>query len=322
VVQKIRVAVAGVGVFGREHLRAVARLPGVVLAGIAEADATAAQAAAVGSSVPVVASVGELLDGAEVDGLIVATPGNTHVAIALEALARGIPVLLEKPVAQSAAESVALVQAAAASTGFVLPGHILRYSDAHRRFADLIGSGSVGRILSISARRHRDDRHAARYRDDPILMTMVHDIDLAIWLNGGLPAGNVLATRLPKGTSRSETIATVVRRDEPSWRFSTAWTFPPVSQPPDRIEVIGEEGSAELDAGLAIRAYGVNPGVFDVSDGDPDQPILAEVAYFADCIRNAREPAAVTLREAVAGLSVADAVAASLASGGLVRLAP
>jgi predicted dehydrogenase len=323
VTKKIRLAVAGAGAFGREHLKAIARLADITLAGVADVHLPAAEAAsAAAGGVPTATDPGELLDRVQPDGLIVATPGNTHVAVATAALARGIPVLLEKPVAPTRAESAALVKAAAESTGFVLPGHILRFSDAHRRFADIVRSGTLGRVLSISARRHRDDSHAVRYRDDPVLMTMIHDIDLAIWLTAGAPAGKVLATRAPGETSRSETIATVARADAPTWRFSTAWTFPPISQPPDRIEVIGENGSAELDAGIAIRTYGAKPAVVDISGGDPDQAILTEVTYFADCIRSARKPAAVTLPEAVAGLAVADAIMASLASGGLATLTP
>src|SRR5690606_15988298 len=154
-----------------------------------------------------------------------ATPGRLHVSLARLALADGIPVLVEKPVAMTAAEAETLAPLAATSRGFLLPGHILRFSAIHRAFVDIARSPEIGPILSMTARRHRDDSHAARYADDPVLMTMIHDIDLALWITGA-GVGDVLAFRRPEGQRRSETLMTAVGAAGAVWRLATAWTFP------------------------------------------------------------------------------------------------
>jgi predicted dehydrogenase len=118
---------------------------------------------------------------------------------------------------------------------------------------------------------------------------------------------------------RSETLMTASDDKGAVWRLSTAWTFPQESCPPDRIEVIGERGSVEMEVGGAIHVYGAAPRQIDVSGADPDQPLRSELAYFVECIHAGREPTVVTLADAVAGLRTADAAIASLTSGETVR---
>jgi predicted dehydrogenase len=317
--ERARLIVAGAGAFGREHIAALSRTPQAEIVGIADIRTGAAEDAAARYG------VGDwdtdamtLVERLRPDGLIVATPGSTHVALATSALAAGAAVLVEKPVGQNAAEARSLMESAARSKAFVLPGHILRFSDAYRTFVEIARSDEIGPILSVTARRHRDDSHAARYADDPVLMTMIHDIDLAIWITGA-NATDVLAHRRPPRNTRSETLMTAVDGKGAVWRLSTAWTFPAASCPPDRIEVIGEQGSVELEVGAAIRAFGSEPRLIDISGADPDQPLKAELSYFIECIRSGTEPQVVTLADAVAGLETADAVLASLASGERVR---
>lgn len=319
---RVRLAVAGAGAFGREHIRMLAASPDVEIVGIADANRAAAEAAARDFGATEIASdANEMTSRLKPDGLIVATPGPTHVAIAGHALGLGIPVLVEKPVAMTPADATALVEAEGASASFVMPGHVLRFSEPHRRFVEIARSDDVGPILSVTARRHRDDSHAVRYAEDPVVMTMIHDIDLAIWI-AGRPVGptRVAASRRPQGTSRSETLATVQGETGAIWRLATAWVFTTDSCPSDRIEVVGERGSVELDVDGRISVFGVNPRTIDVTV-DYDAALATEHSHFVDCIRSGKPPTAVTLGEAVAGLSVAGAVLASLEGGGATVVA-
>lgn len=317
--EKVRLVVAGAGAFGREHIRIASRMDGVDLAGVADINAAAAEDAARQFGVADWATDAvDLVRQIRPDGLIVATPAITHVPIAAAAVERDIPVLLEKPVAPSMAEAAVLADAASRSRAFVLPGHVLRFSEPHRRFVELARSDAVGPILSITARRHRDESHATRYADDPVLMTMIHDIDFCHWITGARIQG-ALATRRPPGQSRSETVMTATDDRGAVWRLSTAWVFPAESCPPDRIEVIGERGSVELEVGNMIRLYGTAPLEADISGADPDQPLAKELAYFIDCIRSRQPPETVTLADALAGLATAEAVLIALRTGELFR---
>ena len=98
--------VAGAGAFGREHLRILARMNDVTIAGVGDIDAMVAQRAAQRHDVAdwttdTISMVKELRP----HGMIVATPGASHVTLASHALSLGIPVLVEKPVAMSAGDA-------------------------------------------------------------------------------------------------------------------------------------------------------------------------------------------------------------------------
>ncbi|WP_119391338.1 Gfo/Idh/MocA family protein [Taklimakanibacter lacteus] len=317
----MRLALAGAGLFGEEHLRALARIEGVEVAAIADINGKAAQGAAERHGVKDWGTdIIPLIDRHRPDGLIIATPGHTHVPLAKAALARGIPVLVEKPVAMTAADAALLAEADAKGPAFVLPGHVLRFSEPHRMIFDVIASGAIGRVLSFASRRYRDDSHALRYTDiDPIMMTMIHDIDLALWMTGAF-VSEVLARRSPADRQhRSHTLMTAGGRNGASWSLTTAWTFPGEALPPDRIEIVGEQGGIDFETATYIRQYGTSPRSIDLA-GQEDVSLIAEDSCFVDCIRKGKRPGIVTSGDAYAGLQIAEAAMASLREGGIVRL--
>lgn len=311
----VRLALAGAGLFGQEHLGVIDRIPDVEVVAIADRNEVAAKTAADRHGVlHWGADILPLLEKHRPDGVIIASPGQTHVPLALGALALGIPALVEKPMAMTAAEAQMLVEADAKGPGFVLPGHVLRFSSPHRRIADIITSGEIGRVLSLYARRHRDDSHAVRYPDiDPIMMTMIHDIDLAVWMTGG-SASEVQAWRSPEGVQRSQTLVTARGDHGAVWQLATSWTYPGEAAP-DRIEIVGERGGIDFETGAHIRQYGDTPRHIDLAEFGPDDSLFNEDSYFVSCLRTGTRPSIVTAQDALAGLKVAAAALASLGKG-------
>ncbi|MBN8997372.1 MAG: Gfo/Idh/MocA family oxidoreductase [Rhizobiales bacterium] len=317
---KVRIAVAGAGRFGREHIRTLAGMDDVAIAGIAEPDEAARRDVAAAHDVETAAAdIGDILERTKPDGLVIASPAHTHVQIACMALARNIPILLEKPVGMSVADADLLIAAEKASRGFVLPGHILRFAAPYRTTIAIAQSGEIGDILSVSARNHRDDSHAARYPDiDPVLMTMIHDIDLAIWATGSVLA-SVLACRCPPETFRSETL--VLGKDARGclWQMSNAWTYPTLDAPPDRLEIVCDQGSVELEFGSRIRVSGKHSRSIDLKAAAPDNELRNELAAFVAGVRAGTHPGVVTLAEARLGLIAAEAIVRSFTLGEMVR---
>jgi predicted dehydrogenase len=308
---RVRIALAGAGAFGHEHLKRLAANPDIEIAGIAETSAENAQSAAAAFGIARIEhDARALITRDKPDGLIIATPGPTHVPLALAALEAGIPVLVEKPVAMNAADAEALELAEAQSSTFVLPGHVLRFSQHHRMLLEIANSAQIGRMLSFTSRRHRDDGHATRYGDvDPVLMTMVHDIDLALWMTGaGILAAHSL--RQPPDTARANTMMLAAGRSGVTWHLHASWTFAGTATPPDRVEIVGVNGSVELESNASIRQFGAKSDVIDLAS-IPEDPLAEEIAYFVDCIRSGKMPEVVTLADAADGLAIADAVIAA-----------
>jgi predicted dehydrogenase len=253
-----------------------------------------------------------LIDSIEADAIIVATPAASHVEIAIHALRRNLCVLIEKPVAPSASAAAPLLAAARASTGFVMPGHVLRLSSDHRRMVETVRSGRIGETLYVNSRRYRDERHAILYAsDDPVLMTLIHDIDLAQWIANS-DFHSVTARRSKGSGYRSLTAVSAETASGVICDLRTAWTFTGGDLPPDRVEVVGNRGSVELTVGEGLEMFA--EGRRERMSADPaDDSLRNEQDHFLDCVRDRLLKPALTLSEAVVGLKLADAALQSLA---------
>jgi predicted dehydrogenase len=307
----LRVLVAGAGAFGTEHLARLAGRPDVIVSGIADIDAAALEA--VGTRFPRARCFADslrLIEEVEADAIVVATPAASHVSIGTRALERGLCALIEKPVAPSAAAVAPLIAMARSSAGFVLPGHVLRFSQDHLRLVEIARSGLIGQVLYVNSRRYRDNSHAVRYTDaDPILTTLIHDIDIAQWIASS-DFRSVIARRSGEGyrslTAISATTATGVVCD-----LRSAWTFPGADLPPDCLEAVGDCGSVELTVRKFLRVY---------ADGrctrhrlaKTDDPLRNEQDHFLVCVRDRTRGRALDLPQVLAGLKLADAALESL----------
>ena len=138
--------------------------------------------------------------GRKVDAVIIAAPDKLHVPLSLEAVGRGMHVLLEKPVAPSEAEYRLLMDAAARSGAIVTPCLEMRYHPYYRRIRELVASGAVGEPSAVDHTEHiGPDRMAhtfvrglwSRVEDScPIFLSKCcHDADFLLWLCGGTVEG-------------------------------------------------------------------------------------------------------------------------------------
>jgi predicted dehydrogenase len=125
---KVRMAVIGTGSFGRHHVRLLSQMPDVDLVGICDVDAE--RAASVAHEFGCAMFTSHNAVAGHVDAAIVATPTSTHAAVAAELLAGGADVLIEKPIAQTAAEGDRLAELARRYGRIVQVGHLERFNPA------------------------------------------------------------------------------------------------------------------------------------------------------------------------------------------------
>jgi predicted dehydrogenase len=185
--------------------------------------------------------------------------------------------------------------------------------------ADIVRSGTLGPVLAVSGRKHRDEAHAARYTDtDPVLMTMVHDIDLMLWITGGV-LSTVFAARNPADSFRSVTLVNGRDSTGALWGLSNAWTLAGEC-PPDQVEIVCAHGAVRLEVGKSLQVLGDDPRTIDISAATADDMLDAELAHFVAGIRAGTHPGLVTLLDARNGLAIADAIGRSLASGAVEKV--
>ncbi len=174
--RKLKVGVVGVGHLGRHHARILAAMPDVDLVGVVDKrlDQAAAVAASCGGSTQAYTDHRDLFD--KVDAVSVAVPTRFHRLVAGDFLSRGIPCMVEKPLATTLLEAEELVALADERSVPLQVGHIERFNPA---FATL--DGLAFRPKYIAAERL--GTYTFRSTDIGVVLDlMIHDIDLILAL--------------------------------------------------------------------------------------------------------------------------------------------
>lgn len=175
----LRAAVIGAGAMGRHHVRILDGFADVDLIGVVDGDAgrAAAAAAAAGPATDAYASVSAL---PAVDLAVVAVPTPAHLDVALELIARGTNVLVEKPLAPSPDDARRIVEAAESAGVVLAVGHVERFNPAVVALAALVDA-------PLHMQFERLSPYTPRIGDSVVFDLMVHDLDLACMLAGGSP---------------------------------------------------------------------------------------------------------------------------------------
>jgi len=171
---KLKVAVIGVGHLGKEHARVYNSLPGVDLVVVCDPDEERGRAVAEKHDVQWVPDVDRLPD--KLGAVSIVTPTTSHFAMASAFLKRGIPCLVEKPMTATLSEAHALEELADEMGTTVQVGHIERFNPAVRALAEF---GVDPRFIEV----HRLGPFTFRSADISVVMDlMIHDIDIVLAL--------------------------------------------------------------------------------------------------------------------------------------------
>ncbi|MBI2834245.1 MAG: Gfo/Idh/MocA family oxidoreductase [Acidobacteria bacterium] len=285
--RSLRVAVIGVGHLGRHHGRILATLPGVTLAGIVDIKESRAREVAAGLGVPCFTDAGAVIS--DVDAVTIAVPTESHREVALPFLDKGIPVLIEKPIARSLAEADDVIAAAAKSGAVLAVGHTERYNPAVTAAFRL---ATTPRFIEV----HRLGAFPDRSLDiDVVFDLMIHDLDVILALLRALPVAieavgvPVLSDRVDIANARlkfeSGCIANLTASRISRDRVRKLRFF----QPDSYISV--DYAEQELEAWRLRRRDGAPP----VIEGgklpiDRREPLKVELEDFLDAARNGRLP--------------------------------
>lgn len=215
--QPVRLGIVGVGVIGRRHLQlaqAEARCQVVALADPAPEVAETASSA----GLPHYGSYIEMLDRERLEGIIVAAPTQLHAEIGLELVARGIPTLMEKPFTDTLESGLELARAAAGASVAISVGHHRRFDPAVAEAREILETGQIGRLIGVSgiwAVRKPDPYFDVGWRcasgGGPILINMIHDIDMLRHLCGEVESVYAETTSRNRGLAVEDSGAILLR---------------------------------------------------------------------------------------------------------------
>jgi UDP-N-acetylglucosamine 3-dehydrogenase len=169
----LRVGVIGVGIMGANHARVFAGLPDVQLAAVADPVQAQRDLVTRVLGTPAVETADELL-GLDIDAVTIAAPTHLHHEIALKCIARGLHVLVEKPIASNVEEGREIIAAAKKAGVTLMVGHVERFNPAVKAIKDALAKED---ILSVAITRVGP--FPPRMSNVGVVIDLaVHDIDL------------------------------------------------------------------------------------------------------------------------------------------------
>ncbi len=299
----IRVGLVGYGYWGSKHVRVLACIRGVRLTVIDADPDRLLEAKSAFPSVDLATSLSEVSD--RLDAVVIATPPRSHVPVALEAIAAGLHVLVEKPLATSLEDAELLVGEAARAGTQLMVGHTFEYNPAVRKLKQIIASGELGKILYI----HTARLSLGRYQNDcnVIWDLAPHDISIVSYLLDSYP--EMVSVWAQRNFGDVHADVAYLRLDFPNFSVPAfvhvSWLDPNKVR---RVTVVGDRKMAvydDMSDNERIRVYdvGVSPSVdaVDTSHAMPVtyrtgditspyvnfiEPLLVQDTHFIDCIRS------------------------------------
>lgn len=329
----MRIGVAGVGRIGAMHAANLAGLAGVDEVILADGVEGRAEQLAADLGVAAAGDLDELFSRS--DGVVIATPTNTHPALVRAALAARVPALCEKPIAGERHEMRHLVEEVEAAGVPVVVGFQRRFDPAMVELKRRLDAGELGEVYLVNARGHDAappdfsylPTSGGIYRD-----LLIHDLDAIPWLVGEpvvkvYAAGSVLVDRAFAEADDVDTTAVTLTFASGALAVLTAGRHDPRGYD-HRIEVLGSKDS--LAVGLdprtpvsSLEPDGPQAGA-DAYPGFPERFQRAyrnEMAVFVEVVAGrAANPSPV--RESLISLELALAAERSRREGRPVALAP
>jgi len=181
-----RVGVIGLGAMGWHHGRIYSELPEAELVAIADIDEEVGQKAAVKYGAAYYKKYQDLLEKEPLDAISIAVPTSLHERVALDCIARKVPLLIEKPIAGTLEGGRRIIEAAEKAGIPVMIGHIERFNPAVLKLKELLRRNALDRVTSIVIRRV--GIYPSRIKDANVIVDIgVHDIDICNFLLGRLP---------------------------------------------------------------------------------------------------------------------------------------
>jgi predicted dehydrogenase len=336
---RLPIAVVGAGAIGRSHCKYIRASDQCDLAAIAD-PAPGAVALAAELGVPYFANLDQMLARVRPAGAIVATPNVAHVMSALACLARDVPVLVEKPIADTVADAEKLVAAARKARLPLLVGHHRRHNPILGAARDLVRSGALGRIVAVSALEtllKPDDYFDMTWRREPgggpVLINLIHAVDDLRFMVGDMTSLQAFTSNGVRGFAVEDTavvgvrfvsgaLGTMTLSDTAaapwSWELTAAENPAYPHVPADCYFISGTRGSVAVPS-LRRWHYGAEKGWMAPLMSEPvavvhADPLARQIDHFCAVIRGEAAPI-ISGEDATRTLAATLAVHEAAASG-------
>ena len=280
----IRVGVIGTGAMGQNHVRIYSEMEGVELAGVSDVDQKRVESMATQFKTQAFTDYKKMF-AEGLDAVSVVVPTKLHKQVVLDALDAGIHVLVEKPIADTTENADLMIAAAKNAEKILMVGHIERFNPAVIKLKEIINSGTLGKIVSISTKRVGP--YNPRIRDVGVILDIgVHDIDVISYLYGK-KINSVYAIAGADIHSFEDHASIILRMDHNfAGVVETNWLTPHKVR---QLTAIGVKGVAYLDYINQTVQLHDNEWIRKAKV-EPSEPLKNELTYFMRLCCNRQSP--------------------------------
>ncbi len=246
-------------------------------------------------------ALADVLGRSDIDGVVIATPAETHFNLARESLLAGKNVFVEKPLVLHEKEGQELIALAEEHNKVLMVGHLLQYHPAFVRLKEMAAAGHLGRINYIYS--HRLNLGKIRREENILWSFAPHDISMILSLAGEEPenvlttGGNYLHQKIADVTTTHLEFSSGLRA-----HIFVSWLHPFKEQ---KLVVVGDRKMAVFDdtqsweKKLLLYPHDIKwqNNIPVPTKADPqrvkisqDEPLRRECMHFLECISNHTKP--------------------------------
>lgn len=323
----VLIGLAGVGGHGRTLQKAAVEDANVRAVAVFDPNGKEARRAGEFLDAEIVSSFEALVGRSDLDAVVLASPNALHREQAEAAMKAGLDVLVEKPIAETVSDGLAMVELADQTRRILMVGHNMRYGAAVRRAYALIRNGRIGEIVSFEIHFSSDrgfelDSASWRLRPEapPLLSMMqlgIHGVDLIHYLVGRIAgvAARARSVTTPPGVVDNVAAVMETASGVPGTLVSN------YCSPVDfSFRIAGTNGTLH-GTPLSMRFIPRGEGDEEARDTS-DYPLgsyIAQMVAFGDAVKDRGRPET-DGRGGVQALAVVEAMAKSVESDGFVEV--
>ncbi|MDX9922349.1 MAG: Gfo/Idh/MocA family oxidoreductase [Syntrophales bacterium] len=326
----MKICVVGAGRWGTNHIRTLNELE--MLGGVVESSAE--RRALLKHDFPGLELFADYRKAADAafDGYTVATPADTHCAIAACLMGKGRHVLVEKPMALTVEDARAMKRLADERGVILMVGHVLLFHPAIRKMKELVDDGTIGRLQYMYS--NRLNLGAVRMEENILWSFAPHDISIFQYFMGDYPREIISRGGVFLQPSVHDSSMTIL--SYPGNRVGhvfVSWLHPFKEH---RIVIIGSKGMLSYEDSSPERQIlfyekGIDwvqgepvsrDGATDLISHDASLPLTEELAYFAQCIAEGRKPDIATAESGIEVLRILEEATECLVAGSVPSSRP
>ena len=286
--KELNIGVVGLGAIGQKHCEVLAQIRQANLVAVADVSPELLNKTAEKFGAKAYAGYEKMLLHPGLDAIVVATPDHLHRDVTIAAAEAGKHILVEKPIATTEEDALAMMVAAEKAKVKLMVGFTLRFVPHYIQARQAVASGKLGQVISVFARRLNVITQAERIggRTGVLHFLGIHDFDMLRWMVGSEPVSIYAeaSTSVPRVYPQENEAFTIIRFENGVVACAQIGWNLPKSHPGGRdfkLDISGSEGSLNMDlAKQGLEIYSESEAKFPSTAPG----LIEEDRAFVNCV--------------------------------------